>query len=102
MTYELYRMPEPCAGITEGVCIGDFDTFDQALEARDDDAVLLLASASDGQAVLVCHQIVGPDANEQVRAHPVTSEIERRIDREEPGRELAETREWLARIHRPT
>jgi hypothetical protein len=102
MTYELYRMPEPCADIVDGVRIGEFDTFDDALEARDDDAVVLLASASNGQALLVCHQIVGPDANEHVRPHPVTSEFERHIDSEEPGRELAETREWLARIHRRT
>jgi hypothetical protein len=102
MTYELYRMPEPCSELTEGVCIGEFDTFDDALEARDNDAVVLLASTANGQTVLVCHEIVGPDANDHLRPHAVTSEIQRRIDPQAPGRELSEARDWLSHIHRST
>jgi hypothetical protein len=99
MGYLLYRMPTPNAPLSKGTELGRYETFELALEARDDDTVRLLSETGDGKVLLACHQIVDPDALLNLRQTPLISEIPRRVDALYPTADLEETRRWLAEIH---
>jgi hypothetical protein len=100
MSYRLYRVTSPCADVSTGMLLGDYDTFDDALYARDDDTERLFAATAPGQVLLACHQILGPGALGTATAHPVTSEMPRG---ETPGvDDILDAREWLRRIHTVT
>jgi hypothetical protein len=101
MTYLLFRVPGTDAEPRDGVCLGSFTTFEAALEVRDDDAVALLAAASDGELMMACHQIVGAGADSEFERHPVISAVERRVRPDDPSADLRDIRRWLAEIHRP-
>jgi hypothetical protein len=98
--YRLYRLAAPCDDPIDGDLLGVFDTFTDALDARDDDAVTLLESL-DGHPMLACHTIVGPGAGGELTSHPVTSSLGD-DQRGEPLQErLEQTRHWLRQVHTP-
>jgi hypothetical protein len=99
VSYRLFRVPEPDAALIDGVPLGEFLDFDAALDARDDDVVTVLDGSGDGQRVLVCHRIVGPDEFAREQQYPVISELESPATSVDRQRCLAETRSWLAQIH---
>jgi hypothetical protein len=101
MTFHLYRMPHPMSEPPEGELLGSFDSFELALEARDDDAIEQLACTDDGEAVYSCHRIIAAEYGTATRSLPLMTSMERHRDPSVPGAELHEAREWLAQIHRP-
>jgi hypothetical protein len=101
MSYLLFRLPDPDADLEHGACLGSFATFGAALNARDDDAVALLAATEDGELMTAYHHIVGEGASGHHQRHPVISAVERRVRADDPAADLLETRRWLAEIHRP-
>jgi hypothetical protein len=100
MTYRLYRLAQPCDNIADGILLGSFPDFDEALAARDEDTVELFALTGPGELLSAHHQILGPGGQGPTTVHPVSSEIERGTPtcREE----IVETRAWLRAIHQPT
>ncbi len=95
MAYRLYRVGSPGQDPADGELIGIFDEFDQALEARDDDAVALLASVG-GSPMLACHHIVGPGLDGRDTAHAVTSSLG--VDAPTDPGTLEDARAWLRHI----
>ena len=98
MTYRLYRLASPCDDPADGDLLGVYPDFDAALEARDDDAVALLADAG-ARPMLACHTIVGPGADGTVETHPVTSSLGEDGDDIDTHDVLADTRAWLRAVH---
>jgi hypothetical protein len=100
MGYLLYRLADVVDRAAGSVLLGDYEAFEDALSARDEDTVRLFAATSPGEVMLVRHDIVGPGANGPATFHPVTTAVERdgRTDRSE----IDEVRGWLTRIHAPT
>jgi hypothetical protein len=98
MTYSLYRVDDPTENPTTGISLGESSTFEDALEARDDDTAQLFAVTAAGGTLLVHHQIVGPGTAGPATRHPVSSGLPRST----PAtlEEVAETRRWLREIHR--
>lgn len=101
MSYHLYRLAAPCDDPIDGDLLGVFPDFETALEARDDDAVLLLAEVG-ARPMLACHTIVGPGAEGRTTAHPVTSSLGESADTIDVDSVLADTRRWLHRVHSPS
>jgi hypothetical protein len=98
MTYTLYRVDDPNGDPLKGVVLGDFATFEAALEARDDDTARLFATTGHGLVLLAHHQIVGPGQLGNTTAHPMTTSLPRStrpVDRDE-----VDARRWLQQIHR--
>lgn len=102
MTYRLFRVPDPDAAPVDGVHLGEFPDFEAALDARDDDVIQILAARDDGQRMLVCHRIVGPDEYSDEQQHPVISELDSPTASADREHALDETRRWLAQIHKPS
>jgi hypothetical protein len=100
MSYQLYRVASPCADVSTGMLLGDYDTFDDALCARDDDTAQLFEGTTPGQVLLACHQILGPGALGPATSHPVTSEMPRAAAGHDD--DITDAREWLRRIHTVT
>jgi hypothetical protein len=96
--YQLYRLAQPTDDVTDGVLLGTFDGFDEALAARDADTVELFSATGPGQVLHAHHQILGPGILGPITAHPVITEIERSASCD--PRDVAEARAWLATIHR--
>jgi hypothetical protein len=97
--YYLYRLPQPRADVQDGWFLGAFGVFDDAVSARDDDAVLLLSAASPGN-LMMCHTIVGPGLAGPDTAHPMVTCVPGDARVEPAGPEqLAELRDWLRTIH---
>jgi hypothetical protein len=100
MTYRLYRLAKPNDNPADGILLGSFPAFDDALAARDDDTVELFAVTGPGELLSAHHQILGPGALGPATVHPVSTEIERATP---TGRnDVADAREWLRAIHRST
>jgi hypothetical protein len=98
LTYRLYRLAAPCDDPIDGDLLGVFPDFEAALDARDDDAVTLLAD-SGARPILACHTIVGPGAGGETTAHPVISSLGESGQSVDVEGVLAETRDWLRRVH---
>ena len=98
MTYRLYRVPSAGGDISAGSFLGEYDTFDDALEARDDDAAALFAQTERGASLLACHQIVGVDTSQAASWCPVTTHVPRSAN-VEGDHEVTEVRDWLRRVH---
>jgi hypothetical protein len=96
--YQLYRLAASTDDASDGVLLGSFDDFDAALAARDTDTVELFSKTGPGLVLHAHHQILGPGALGPVTTHPVSTAIER-SESADP-REVHETRDWLATIHR--
>jgi hypothetical protein len=71
--------------------LGIYPDFDAALNARDDDAVALLAYVG-GRPMLACHTIVGPGWEGREAPHPDTSSLGEASDGIDTDDVLAETR----------
>lgn len=99
MTYYLYRVPAPDATVTDGVWLGEFEGFEAALEARDDDAALILADPRQVGAAVVCHRIVGPDEAANNREYSVISALESTAGFGRSPESMTDIRDWLAEIH---
>jgi hypothetical protein len=99
MSYRLYRVPTAGGDIADGSLLGQYDTFDAALEARDDDTATLFAQTELGASLLACHQIVGVDLADGVSSCPVTTHIPR-ANGAAPG-DVEDVRAWLRRVHSP-
>lgn len=99
MTYQLYRVATPGGDITGGTLLGDFDTYPDALRARDDDTLRLFTATRPGDALLACHQILGPGALGPRTPHAVTTELPRPAAPNSAG-DVTGTEAWLRRIHR--
>jgi hypothetical protein len=99
MTYCLYRVADPTDDEATGVNLGEFATFEAAIEARDDDTARLFADTEAGATLVIHHQIVGPGALGSATRHPVSSGLPRST----PAtlEEVADVRRWLEEIHRP-
>jgi|SRR5579885_2939628 len=97
MSYQLYRVTAPCADVNTGLLLGNYDTFDDALSARDDDTAQLFAQTTPGHLLLACHQILGPGTLGPATAHPVTSELPRSVSSRQD--DVSDARAWLRRIH---
>jgi hypothetical protein len=97
MPYTLYRVADPTDDPTTGTRLGRFATFEDALEARDDDTGRLFASTGPGQVLVAHHQIVGPGVLGDATAHPVSTGLPRSASPTDS--EVAETRRWLTEIH---
>ena len=98
MTYTLYRVDDPTGDPLNGVAIGEFATFEAALEARDDDTARLFATTGPGLVLTAHHQIVGPGQLGAATPHPVTTSLPRST-RPVDG-EVVDARHWLKQIHR--
>ncbi len=72
MTYSLHRASETADGAMPTVQLGDYASFEEALTARDTDAISQLRAAG-GQRITVRHLIVGPGPAGPATAHPVTT-----------------------------
>ena len=99
MSYRLYRLASPCDDPALGELLGVYPNFDAALEARDDDAVALLAEV-EGRPMLACHTIVGPE--DEAAHHPVTSSLGAAGDDVDVDDVLADARAWLRDVHTTT
>lgn len=99
MTYRLYRVAVPGGDVDSGSWLGDFDSYDDALRARDDDAVRTFRRTPRGDVLLACHQILGPGAAGPCTAHPVTTELPRSATAD-VARDVADTEAWLRAVHR--
>lgn len=100
MSYRLYRVADPCGDITDGTLLGEYDTFDAALDARDDDTAAMFGDTTPGHVLRACHQIVGPGALGHDTPHPVTSELPRPVGNRGAD-DVEEARQWLHHIHTP-
>jgi hypothetical protein len=102
VSYCLYRLDAPGDAFQDGAFLGVFDTFDEALTARDDDTaalsavISLVCGASQDDGLLACHQIVGPGVAGPHTAHPVITSVEA------AAADHAELLGWLRAIHQPT
>lgn len=101
MTYQLYRVSSPCGDAAAGTPLGEFDTYTDALRARDDDTLRLLTAIRPGDALLACHQILGPGTRGPHSPHPVTTELPRTTGAADSAGDLADADAWLRRIHQP-
>ncbi len=100
MTYRLYRLASPGEDCAGAELLGVFDDFDAALEARDDDAVALLASVH-AAPMLACHRIVGPGVDGPQTGHPVISSLGGEpTDPADVDAVVADTRAWLRHLRR--
>ena len=97
MTYRLYRMSSVDDPLTDGELLGSYCEFDAALEARDDDAIMLLGGLDAAPAV-ISHVIVGPGVTGAHTVHPVVSSIGRddiEMTVAAVEAELIDTRRWF-------
>lgn len=97
MTYTLYRVDDPTDPLSN-VAIGEYATFEAALDARDDDTARLFARTGAGLVLTAHHQIVGPGALGHATAHPITTCLPR-ASHPVDG-EVGDARRWLKQIHR--
>jgi hypothetical protein len=98
MAYTLYRVADPTDDPTLGVRLGRFATFEDAIEARDDDTTRLFAATGPGETLVAHHQIVGPGALGHSTPHPLSTGLPR-SNAPRDG-DVAEARRWLTEIHR--
>lgn len=97
MVYRLYRVNGIDEPAEAGDFLGAYTDFDDALEARDEDVILLLGDL-DGAPMLACHRIVGPGFAGPATDHAVISSvgrdhIEQTVDAVHA--ELRDTCRWL-------
>lgn len=98
MAYTLYRVADPTDDPILGIRLGRFATFEDALEARDDDTARLFAATGPGETLVAHHQIVGPGTLGRTTAHPISTGLPRSTT--PPDDEVAAARHWLSEIHR--
>lgn len=97
MVYRLYRVNGIDEPAEAGDFLGAFTEFDAALEARDEDVIMLLGDV-DGAPILACHRIVGPGFAGPATDHAVISsvgsaDVEQTVDGVHA--ELRDTCRWL-------
>jgi hypothetical protein len=97
MTYRLYRLTRANGPLAEGMLLGSFNGFDEALAARDADTVELFSWTRAGQVLQAHHQILGPGSRGPATVHPVSTEIVR-SPRGDPA-DITDAQAWLAAIH---
>jgi hypothetical protein len=97
MTYTLYRVDDPTGDPLNGVAIGDYASFEAALDARDDDTARLFSTTGPGLVLTAHHQIVGPGALGEATAHPMTTSLPRST--QAAVAEVEDARRWLRQIH---
>lgn len=98
MPYVLHRI-DRLGARPAGARLGEFDDFDVALTARDDD-VLAQLHARPAPRREISHLIVGPGVAGPATEHPMITFAGVDDNEPDPAAELAQIRRWLTALHR--